>query len=145
MKKSKLLQKTISKLVNMSFKDGKIIQNQLVKSIKALKSLPNYEAIWALSEYLKQLRKLEREHTMYIETVIPLSTKQIQKAKKIVERKSLPAGRQVKITSVKVLVNPEILGGFKLRVGDEIWDESILGKINQIKEAISNGRSNQSN
>ena len=73
---------------------------------------------------------------MYIETIIPLSLLQLKKARRIVEKKSLPAGRQVRITKVITKVNPEILGGFKLRVGDEIWDESTLAKINQLKEAI---------
>ena len=73
---------------------------------------------------------------MYIETVVPLTVAQIKKAKKIVEGKGLPAGRQVKITRVKTFINPDILGGFKLRVGDEIYDETIKGKIEQVKEAI---------
>ncbi|GEM_PF-1423280 len=137
MKKSKLLQKTITKLVEASFNDGKIVESQVIKSIKLLKSLPNYEAIWALTEFLKSLKRKERAHTMYIETVIPLSSPQIKKAQKIVEKK-------VKITRIITNVNPEILGGFKLKVGDEIWDESILGKINQVKEVIS-GRSSSSN
>ncbi len=38
-------------------------------------------------------------------------------------------------------INPEILGGFKLKVGDEIWDESLHNKIVQLKEAITHGRS----
>lgn len=138
MKKSKLLQKTINKLVDVSFKDGKIVESQVMKSIKLLKTLPKYETIWALSQYLKLLKDREREHTMFLETFIPLSPAQIQKAKKIIDKK-------VKITKVLVSVNPEILGGFKLRVGDEIWDESLVGKLNQLKEAIISGGSNQPN
>lgn len=135
MKQSKLLQKTITKLIEASFKEGKILEFQVVKSIKLLKSLPKYQAIWTLQEYLKQLKRKERQHTMYIETVIPLADWQIKKAKKIVEKR-------VKVTKVKLLINPQILGGFKLKVGDNIWDESILGKLNQLKEEITHGRFN---
>lgn len=138
MKKSRLLQKTITKLVEVSFKDGKMIENQVIKAVKVLKSLPKYEAIQALSEYLKGIKRKERQYTMYIETVIPLSSAQISKAKKIVEKKH-------KITKVVTALNPEILGGFKLKVGDEIWDESLLGKINQVKEVIASGRSDITN
>lgn len=67
---------------------------------------------------------------MFIETVVPLSPTQVKRMKKIVEKK-------VRISKVLVNINPEILGGFKLRIGDEIWDESISGKINQVKEAIN--------
>lgn len=136
MKKSKLLQKTINKLVDVSFKDGRMVENQVTKAIKTLKSLPKYEAIQALSEYLRGIKRKMREHTMYIETTIPLPQNTLKKMKKIIEKKT-------KITKVVTSVNAEILGGFKLRIGDEIWDESILGKVNQVKEAIIGGRSNQ--
>lgn len=129
MKKNKQLLKLIKQLVDLSFKDGKIVENQVVVAIKILKNLPGSKAILAMSEFLKELKRKEREHTMYIETAIPLSSLQVNKMRRIVEKK-------VKISKVLVNMNPEILGGFKLRIGDEIWDESILGKINQIKEAI---------
>ena len=133
--KNKYLQKIIQRLAESSFKDGKMIESQVIKAIKILKSLPKYEAIKALSEYLTQIKREERKHTMYIETVISLSPQQIKKAKKIVEKKE-------KITKIVTNINPEILGGFKLKIGDEIWDESLMGKINQVKEVIAHGRSN---
>ncbi len=142
MKKSKQLQKIITKLVEVSFKDGKIVENQVGKAIKILKSQPQYEAILALSEYIRALKREERKYTMYIEAAIPLSNAQLQKMKKIVDKRNRPAGKQAKITKVVTSINPDILGGFKLRIGDEIWDETILGKINQVKEAIISGRSN---
>lgn len=130
MKIRKQLQKTVNKLIDLSFKDSKIVEAQVARSIRVLKSLSRSEAILALSEYLKNLKRKEREHTMYIETVVPLSPAQVKRMKKIVEKK-------IKITKVLVSINPEILGGFKLRIGDEIWDESVSDKINQVKEAIS--------
>ncbi|MDO8576924.1 MAG: F0F1 ATP synthase subunit delta [Candidatus Daviesbacteria bacterium] len=138
MKKNKMLIKSVNKLVNASFKNGRMVESQVGRSIKILKSLPSLEAIQALSEFLKGIKRKEREHTLYIETVSPLTSVQVEKAKKIVGKKML-------ITKVLVSVRPEILGGFKLRVGDEIWDSSILGKINQVKEAIASGGSSQSN
>ncbi len=135
MKNSKQLKKVIDKLVDASFFDGKMLESKVIKSIKTLKSLSRVDAIFALSEYLKGLKRVERAHTMYLESATAFSISQITKAKKIVERK-------VKITKIKTFINPDILGGFKLKVGDEVWDESILGKINQVKEVIVHGRSN---
>lgn len=142
--KNKLLLKTINKLVDSSFKDGKMIESRVIKSIRTLKTLPIADSIRALLEYLKGLKRTQRQHTLYVETVFKPSPSQIKRIKKIIERKSLPAGRQVKITKTLVSINPEILGGFKITVGDEVWDQSILDKLNQVKEAISGG-SNQSN
>lgn len=129
MKKNKELLKIVRKLIEASFSGGRIIEKEVIRAIKLLRSFPQSKAIFATNEYLKGLKRKEREHTMYIETAIPLSAPQVNKMKKIVEKK-------IKITRIVVNMNPEILGGFKLRIGDDIWDESILGKINQIKEAI---------
>jgi|SRR3989344_4123197 len=134
MKKSKTLQKIISKLAKFSFGDGKMMENQVTSAIKALKSRPASESIFALSQYLQELKRIERTHTMYIDTVIPLSLNQIKKIKTIVEKRN-------RITKVVTQINQKLLGGFKLRVGDEVWDESIVGKITQVKEAITHGRS----
>lgn len=128
----KALQKIITLLAENSFREGKMQENQMAVAIKILKSQP--EVIQALSEYLKQIKRKQRQHTMYIETVIPLFPTQINKIKKIMEKKN-------KITKLITNINPSILGGFKLRVGDDVWDESILGKIHQVKGVIS-GRSN---
>lgn len=141
----KALKKIVKKLADLSFKEGRIIEAQVVKSIKILRALPQYEAILALGEYLNSIKRIERQFTMVVETSIPLPLATVNKMRKIVEKKNLPAGKQVKITKVLVNINPEILGGFKLKIGDEIWDESILGKINQVKEVISSGGSSSSN
>lgn len=125
----KQLQKIVRNLSETSFKDGIVLEAQVIKAIKALKTLPKPEAIEALGEYLKAIKRMERQFTMYIETAIPLPEATVRKMRKIVEKKS-------KITKIVTNINPEILGGFKLRVGDEVWDETILGKIEQVKGAI---------
>ncbi len=129
MKKNKELLKIVRKLVEASFLGGKVIEKEVMRAIMVLKSLPQSNAIFAMSEYLKGLKRKEREHTMYIETAVSLSSTVVGKMRKVVERKT-------PITRVLVNINPDILGGFKLKIGDEIWDESIMGKIQQVKEVI---------
>lgn len=133
--KNKQLKKVVAKLMELSFKDGKMIESQVSKAIKVLKGLPKYQAIESLTEYLKELKRLQRQHTMIVESSTPLSQGQIKKIKKIMQKRT-------NITKIVTNINPEILGGFKLKVGDEIWDESLLGKITQLKEAITYGGSN---
>lgn len=135
MTNKKHLLKIVEGMVEESFSDGKMIENKIAKSIKILKVLSPADAIFAMSEYLKGLKREERAHTMYLETSFAPSPSQVSKARKII-------GKQILITKVKISINPEILGGFKLKVGDEVWDETVLSKINQVKEVISHGRSN---
>ncbi len=133
----KQLQKIVQKLTDASFKEGRILESQVIKSIKVLKSLSQPQAITAMGAYLNAVKRVERKYTMIVETSIPLSSATIQKMKKIVEKKNT-------ITKVIVNINPEILGGFKLKIGDEVYDETILEKINQVKEVIR-GRSSSTN
>lgn len=133
----KQLQKIVQKLADESFRDGKLVEPQVAKSIKILKSLSKTQSIQALSDYLKNIRREERKHTLYIETATDLSSVQVKKVRKLVERK-------VRIIKTLINVNPEIIGGFKIKIGDEVWDETVAGKINQLKEVIS-GRSSRSN
>lgn len=137
MKKNKELQKIINKLVDNSFENGKLVERKVTRAIKFLKTLPGSQAVEGLSEYLKGIKREERKTTMFLETAYPISREQLLKAKKIVEKK-------FKLHKIIASVNPQLLGGFKLRIGDEIWDESLHNKINQIKEVITGGRPHQS-
>lgn len=133
--KRKQIERLVSKLVEASFKDGKLVESQVLKSIKLLKLQPKSEAIFYLTRYLKQLRRIQKQHTLFIETVVPISSAQLNKIRgKFIKK--------FKITKVMTSINPEILGGLKVRIGDEIWDGSLLNKINQIREAIVYGGSN---
>lgn len=129
----KHFKKLINNLVDLSFKNGVMIERQVIRAIKILRFLPKYQAIETMSEYVKQLKSLERKHTMYIESIIPLNKIQVQRIKKNVEKK-------VRVTKIVTEINPAILGGFILRVGDEVWDASVLAHLNQVKEVISHGR-----
>lgn len=129
------LQKTVQKLVEASFRDGQILEFQIVKSIKILKMLPSFEAIQALSQYLEGIKREERRHTLYIETAVDLTAMQIKKVKRVI-------GKKVKVIKTLINVNPDILGGFKIKIGDEVWDESIVSKIEEVRRIISGAKIN---
>ena len=54
--KPKLLQNLVRKLVEAGFKNGIMVESQVIKAMKLLKSLPRSQAIFALSEYLASRR-----------------------------------------------------------------------------------------
>lgn len=132
MKKNKRLESIVKKLVKSSFKNEKITESSVVRAIKFLKSLPGTESIYALSEFLKGLKREERQHTLVIETSGSLSSAQVKKMTKLVGEK---------INKVTIKINPEILGGVRLHLGDNIWDLSVLGYMTEVKEVIAHGRS----
>lgn len=129
MKQDKQLKKIIFKSVQDSFSIGRLLEAQVVRHIKLYKSLPTPKAIFALTEYLKGIKRKLRQHTLVVETTTPLSLKQVEKIKKIVAKK-------YHITKLESKINQDILGGVRLRVGDDIYDESIQSKVIQIREVL---------
>lgn len=129
MKQDKQLKKIILNSVQQSFNNGRLLEAQVVRYIKFYKSLPTSKAISALTEYLKGIKRKSRKHTLVVETTCPLSLKQVQKIKKIVAKK-------YQITKLESKINPDILGGVRLRIGDDVYDESIQSRVTQLREVL---------
>lgn len=129
MKQDKQLKKIILNSVQQSFNNGRLLETQVVRYIKFYKGLPISKAISALTEYLKGIKRKLRKHTLVVETTCPLSLKQVQKIKKIVAKK-------YQITKLESKINPDILGGVRLRIGDDVYDESIQSRVTQLREVL---------
>jgi len=129
MKKKSKLKKLAAKYVNYSFKDGKGDENKIMKIMAELKSLPRSQAIYIISKFLKGVRKREGQTTLLIESAVPLTEAQLEGIFKSLRKEFV-------VTEVRNIVNPSLLGGFKVRIGDMAQDYSIRGKISQLREAV---------
>ena len=61
----------------------------------------------------------------------PLSNQDVAELRKTLEKKF---GRRVE---VQVTTDPSLLGGFVAKVGSEVYDASVAGKINKFRESLS--------
>lgn len=52
----------------------------------------------------------------------------------LVDTLSKKVGKRVELD---VQTDPELLGGFVVRIGSEIWDASVIGKINKFRESLA--------
>jgi F-type H+-transporting ATPase subunit delta len=59
-----------------------------------------------------------------------LSEQEVGDLRKTLEKKT---GKRVE---VRVTEDPSLLGGFVVRIGSEIWDASVAGKINRFRESL---------
>lgn len=129
MKTSKQIRAIVNKATDVSFKDGKLQEGKVLTFIKLFKSQSRTEAIKLLAEYMKRLRLIINSTTMIVESVIPLS----QKDKTSLKKKF---SSSFKIQNTQYRLNPSLLGGLRVRIGDYISEDSIMSRINQIGEAI---------
>ncbi len=128
----KHLDKIVDRAVDASFKKGKMDPQAVKRLTKSFKDMNLIESIYTLSKYAKRLKRILAQQTMVIESVIPVSALQVNKIKNNISRLFTVADTQVTI-------NPYILGGLKIRVGDTVLDYSVRNKLNQVTETILNG------
>lgn len=128
----KHLNKIIDKAVDASFKNNKLDNFVVKRLVKDFKDMHLTESIYTLSRYVKGLKRILAQQTMMIESVIPVSATQVSKIKNKISRLFM-------VTDTQVTINPYILGGLKIRVGDTVLDYSVRNKLNQVTETIING------
>ena len=85
----------------------------------------------AIIEKLVERSAAERQHALAeVRSAIPLSDDQIER---LAEALSKNLGQQVE---VKVIVDPDVMGGLVARVGDIVIDGTVRHRLDQLKEAI---------
>lgn len=129
MKTRKQIESIIDKAIKACFKDGQLLEKKALGFIRLFKFQPRVEAIKLLSEFLKRMRLALNSTTLVVESMIPLSSRQ----KDVIRRKF---SLRFTITNSQFKLNPQLLGGLKIKVGDHIYDDSIRARIYQVKEVI---------
>lgn len=79
-------------------------------------------------ELADQSRGIE---TAYVSSAIPLSQKEMDELQKALEKKH---NKKIK---VKVSVEPELLGGLRVQIGEEITDQTLKHKLLRLKDQLS--------
>ncbi len=128
MKRLKYIDPIVTQAVKASFKDGKISELQVNKLMNIFKRLTRDEEIYLVSGYLKGLKRELAKQTLTVESAIPLSNKEMSEIKKQL--------KQLIITTQKLTVNPSLLGGFRAKVYDTVYDLTLKAKLQQVKEVI---------
>jgi F-type H+-transporting ATPase subunit delta len=96
--------------------------------------LAQNERLALAGEVAHHFDRLRNEHEGLIEahiaTAFPIDDAQVQA---IVQTLTERFGRRVKAS---VVVEPELIGGVSIRMGDEVIDASVRGKLSQLSSAL---------
>lgn len=125
MKKNRRLIKMVQILVKESFTNGKLNNKKVIDVIKLLKKLPLAQSIFVLSEFLKGIQRQRAQYLLMIESSTALSKSEVDKITRTIRKQYL-------FSEVKNVVNPSLIGGIRLRIGDDIFDHSLRGRIIQL-------------
>src|SRR2546428_12992257 len=115
MKRNRHLDPIIAQAIKASFKEGKLIDSQVERLMTSFKKLPQTEAIYLFSGFLKGLKREIAKSTLTVESAVPLSAADMNQIKKNLSK-------HYTLTTTHSVLNSELLGGIKARVADTVYD-----------------------
>lgn len=131
MKTDKNIQKLAVDIVNKSKVEGRVDETILNKFTSVLKKSDEPIALQILAEIEKVLVILEKQSTILVESAFELTSVQLDSIKNYFEREK---GRKL---GLEFTVNKDLLSGIKIQLGDFVWENSIVSKLNDLKGKLS--------
>lgn len=130
MKITKVANSTARRIFRLCQTDGKLDEANLLKCIRkvATDKPRDYRGILAALKRLVRL-ELERRHVV-VESATDLDT---------ASRERVSSGLASKYGSdltYEYRVNPALLGGLKVRVGNDVFDGSVKGRLDRLSQAF---------
>jgi len=130
MKASKDAISAARRLFRLCMKDGSLNEDSLRKVFKTLaeKKPRNYEGILIT---LKKLTRLElARHKVLVESAEALDAVSAARVENDLKAKH---GEGL---TFEYLVNPDLLGGIRVRKGDDVWDGSLKSRLDRLAKAF---------
>lgn len=129
MNKNTRIEIVVKKLIKVSFEKGQLNIVKVKEVTKTLSALQKGYAVYGLTLYLTGLKKELDRHRLIIESPVKLTQDQISNIVDIVHD-STP------VYDTELVVNPELLAGFRIKIGDDVYEDSLEDRIGQLRKAI---------
>jgi F-type H+-transporting ATPase subunit delta len=117
-------------LLRASFTDGQLDGGRVSSLVRSLieKKPRNYVAV--LQAYKRLLRLEIEKRTAVIESASELAE---ENARQIVDNLKRRYGTDL---SPQFVTNPELLGGMRIRVGNDVWDSSVRNRLQRLAQNL---------
>jgi F-type H+-transporting ATPase subunit delta len=130
MKINKEIRRVSKQLLRASFTDGQLDQGKIMSLIESLISKKPRYYIAIVENYKRLLRlEVEKRHAQ-IESANEISP---EVSSKIVSSLKRNYGNDL---SAAFVVNPELLGGIRVRVGSDVWDGTVRNRLQRLQEQL---------
>ncbi|PZR78390.1 MAG: H(+)-transporting ATPase [Chthoniobacterales bacterium] len=130
MQVSKDVRQTARALLHASFIDGQLDQGRVHSVVNSILEKKPRNYIKILNYYKRLLRlELEKRHAR-IETASELDP---QAASQIRQNLSRRYGSDL---TAEFVVNPQLLGGMRIRVGNDVWDSSVRNRLERLEQQL---------
>ncbi len=130
MKINKETRQLSKELLRASFTDGQLDSGRVASLVKSLIQKKPRHYIQVLEAYQRLLRLEVEKRTATIETATELPP---DAAAPIVANLKRKYGSDL---TARFVVNPELLGGMRIRVGSDVWDSSVRNRLHRLQQQL---------
>ena len=130
MKINKETRQLSKELLRASLVDGKLDSSRISSLVKTLIERKPRHYIQVLEAYQRLLRLEVEKRTAVIETATELPP---DAGQKLVENLKRQYGSDL---AARFVVNPELLGGMRIRVGSDVWDSSVRNRLHRLQQQL---------
>jgi F-type H+-transporting ATPase subunit delta len=130
MKINKETRQLSKQLLRASFIDGQLNAGRVSALLKSLIEKKPRHYIQVLEAYKRLIRLEVEKRTATIETATELSP---DSGQQIVSNLKRRYGNDL---TARFVVNPELLGGMRIRVGSDVWDSSVRNRLHRLQQQL---------
>ena len=128
MKINKETRQLSKELLRASFSDGRLDSGRIASLVKSLIEKKPRNYIKVLESYKRLLRLEVEKHTATIESATELAP---QAGADLVANLKRKYGSDL---AARFVVNKELLGGMRIRVGSDVWDSSVRNRLHRLQQ-----------
>lgn len=118
------------------------ITRQIAKKMKASDLTVRTLEVLVQHHRINDIDAIIEALAAYVNKALGIAVAEVRSAKslgadeiqQLAETLSKKVGKKVELD---IKTDPKLLGGFVVRIGSEIWDASVAGKINKFRESLS--------
>jgi F-type H+-transporting ATPase subunit delta len=130
MKINKEIRRLSREMLRASFTDGQLDRGKVASLVQSVTEKKPRHCIDILQNYKRLLRlEVEKRHAR-IESANQVSP---ETSSRIVENLKKKRGRDL---TTEFVVNPELLGGMRIRLGSDVWDGSVRNRLERLQKQL---------
>jgi F-type H+-transporting ATPase subunit delta len=130
MKINKEIRRLSREMLRASFTDGQLDRGKIASLVQSLIARKPRNCVAILQNYRRLLRlEVEKRHAR-IETASELDQ---ETSSKLVANLKNKYGNDL---TTEFVVNPQLLGGMRIRVGSDVWDGTVRNRLERLQQQL---------
>jgi len=130
MKINKEIRRLSREMLRASFTDGQLDSGRIAAFVDSLIARKPRNYIDVLKNYRRLLRLEVEKRRARIETASEIDR---EASSKVIENLKKKYGNDL---TTEFVVDPQLLGGMRIRVGSDVWDGTVRNRLEQLQQQL---------